>query len=415
MKIVITGASGFIGRQIVPLLAQAGAELLLVGRETAALARLFPDIPASTYEDLARQAQGYDILVHLAVRNNDQPGTIDDFRAANVTLLERIAMAARSAGIRAIFNVTTLHAQAGSTEPYGRSKAEAEALLNGMEGLRVLHLRLPAVYGDSYRGKLAVLNQVPAPLRPLAFKVLAALKPTVHVDHVAAAILEEADRLSAQCTALGPDAESGSHDEAQTRIVSDAQRGNRVYDLSRRLIDIAFALFVILFLWWVLVAAWIAVRLSSPGPAIFAQERVGKDGLPFTCYKFRTMHMGTRQAGTHEMTAASITRTGAVLRKTKIDELPQVWNLLRNQISLVGPRPGLPVQTRLTEERMKRGVFKIPPGITGWAQIQNIDMSDPERLARTDAQYVAMRSVTLDLKIILATARGKGQGDKISL
>ncbi|OWU74235.1 lipid carrier : UDP-N-acetylgalactosaminyltransferase [Loktanella sp. 22II-4b] len=183
----------------------------------------------------------------------------------------------------------------------------------------------------------------------------------------------------------------------------------------RRLIDISFALFVILFLWWVLLAAWVAVRLSSPGPAIFAQERVGRQGVPFTCYKFRTMHMGTRQAGTHELTAASITRTGAFLRKTKIDELPQIWNLLRNQLSLVGPRPGLPVQTKLTEERMKRGVFEIPPGITGWAQIQNIDMSDPERLARTDAQYVALRSVLLDLKIILATARGKGQGDKVSL
>ncbi|APX91419.1 hypothetical protein BV394_16145 (plasmid) [Brevirhabdus pacifica] len=408
MKIVITGASGFIGCQIVPLLRDGGADLLLAGRDPEALARRFPDLPVISYEDLAQRGAGYDALVHLAVRNNDQPGTLDDFRAANVTLLERIATAARTAGIGVFINITTLHAQTAGTDPYGRSKAEAEAFLNGFTGLRVVHLRLPAVYGTEYRGKLAVLNRVPAPLRPLAFKLLSALKPTVHVTRVAAAIRQEADAASASSSDPTPPGPT-------ERIVSDAQRGNGVYAALRRLIDISFALFVILFLWWVLLAAWVAVRLSSPGPAIFAQERVGRQGVPFTCYKFRTMHMGTRQAGTHELTAASITRTGAFLRKTKIDELPQIWNLLRNQLSLVGPRPGLPVQTKLTEERMKRGVFEIPPGITGWAQIQNIDMSDPERLARTDAQYVALRSVLLDLKIILATARGKGQGDKVSL
>ncbi len=422
MKIVITGASGFIGCQIVPLLREGGADLLLVGRDPQALARQFPDLPVSSYEELERRGKGYDALVHLAVRNNDKPGTLDDFRAVNVELLEKIAMAARTAGIGVFVNITTLHAQAPGADPYGRSKAEAEALLNGFTGLRVVHLRLPAVYGAEYRGKLAVLNRVPAPLRPLAFRLLSAIKPTVHVKLVAAAIREEVGRSLSPVPVPAPvpaPSTPGSQDASDPkaasseRIVSDAQRGNGAYTVLRRSIDIAFALFVILFLWWVLLAAWVAVRLSSPGPAIFTQERVGRHATPFTCYKFRTMHMGTRQAGTHELTAASITRTGAFLRKTKIDELPQIWNLLRNQLSLVGPRPGLPVQTRLTEERMKRGVLDIPPGITGWAQIHNVDMSDPERLARLDAQYVALRSAALDVKIILATARGKGQGDKL--
>jgi lipopolysaccharide/colanic/teichoic acid biosynthesis glycosyltransferase len=113
------------------------------------------------------------------------------------------------------------------------------------------------------------------------------------------------------------------------------------------------------------------------------------------------------------MTADAITGVGAFLRKTKIDELPQVWNILRGELSLVGPRPGLPVQTKLTDERQAHGVFSVLPGITGLAQINGVDMSDPERLARMDAHYIAQRGLLLDLKIILATFLGRGQGDKV--
>ena len=125
------------------------------------------------------------------------------------------------------------------------------------------------------------------------------------------------------------------------------------------------------------------------------------------------MKTGTKQAGTHEMTADAITGIGKFLRKTKIDELPQVWNILRGELSLVGPRPGLPIQTKLTEERQAHDVFSVLPGITGLAQINGVDMSDPERLARIDAQYIAQRGLLTDLKIIVATFLGRGQGDKV--
>ena len=101
------------------------------------------------------------------------------------------------------------------------------------------------------------------------------------------------------------------------------------------------------------------------------------------------------------------------MRATKLDELPQIWNILRNEVSLIGPRPCLPVQDELIEARRRRGVLTIKPGISGLAQINGIDMSEPERLACWDARYVALQSLLLDLKVIFATATGSGQGDKI--
>jgi lipopolysaccharide/colanic/teichoic acid biosynthesis glycosyltransferase len=100
------------------------------------------------------------------------------------------------------------------------------------------------------------------------------------------------------------------------------------------------------------------------------------------------------------------------LRKSKIDELPQVVNILRGELSLVGPRPCLPVQTQLIAERGRHGVLTVVPGITGWAQINDIDMSDPERLAKADGEYMARRNIPFELSIIIKTFIGAGQGDR---
>ena len=101
--------------------------------------------------------------------------------------------------------------------------------------------------------------------------------------------------------------------------------------------------------------------------------------------------------------------------KTKIDELPQVLNIFKNEMSLIGPRPCLPVQEELIQARQALGVLSVKPGISGLAQINNIDMSDPELLARWDAKYIHLRSLLLDLKIFIATVLGRGQGDKVSV
>ncbi|TGQ51329.1 sugar transferase [Mesorhizobium sp. M1C.F.Ca.ET.193.01.1.1] len=153
----------------------------------------------------------------------------------------------------------------------------------------------------------------------------------------------------------------------------------------------------------IVLVAMLAVRATSPGPAIFSQPRVGRDGALFACHKLRTMHRGTPSLPTHEAPARSVTAAGKVLRATKIDELPQLWNVLKGEMSLVGPRPCLPTQTELIGHRQRLGVLGALPGITGLAQIKGIDMSDPRLCAETDATYVKAASISFDLRILLGT------------
>ncbi len=136
---------------------------------------------------------------------------------------------------------------------------------------------------------------------------------------------------------------------------------------------------------------------------MFRQVRVGRNEQTFICNKFRTMHQGTAQRGTHEISASALTPIGSVLRSFKLDELPQLWNVLKGEMSLVGPRPCLPNQTKLVAERRARDVFSATPGITGLAQVEGIDMSRPEKLAEIDQTYIRTRSLGMDLKLILRT------------
>ena len=177
----------------------------------------------------------------------------------------------------------------------------------------------------------------------------------------------------------------------------------RTAEAIRRVTDLGAALVILVGLSWLLIAIWLLVRLTSRGPGLFAQVRVGRQQAPFTCYKFRTMRTGTPHAATHEIPPDATTRLGRFLRRTKLDELPQAWNLLRGEMTLVGPRPCLPVQHALIAERQRRGVFALKPGLTGLAQIRNVDMRDPVRLARLDAQYQLARSCSGDVQILWRT------------
>ena len=117
--------------------------------------------------------------------------------------------------------------------------------------------------------------------------------------------------------------------------------------------------------------------------------------------------------GTHEVSPSQVTSWGKILRKTKIDELPQLWNVLKGQMSLVGPRPCLPNQTELIQERQKLGVFRVRPGITGLGQIQGIDMSTPDLLAKTDAEMIRTMGFVTNFKYIVRTICGSGFGDRV--
>ncbi|TPL01803.1 MULTISPECIES: sugar transferase [unclassified Mesorhizobium] len=172
---------------------------------------------------------------------------------------------------------------------------------------------------------------------------------------------------------------------------------------AKRALDLAVAVPMLVAAAPVLLVALLAIRATSPGPAIFSQTRVGRGGALFACRKLRTMYRATPSLPTHEAPAGSVTAVGKVLRATKIDELPQLWNVLKGEMSLVGPRPCLPTQTELIERRRELGVLTALPGITGLAQIKGIDMSDPRLCAETDAAYINAASTGLDLKILLGT------------
>jgi len=149
------------------------------------------------------------------------------------------------------------------------------------------------------------------------------------------------------------------------------------------------------------------------GSPLFRQTRVGRHQKPFTLVKFRTMKPETAHVATHLADASAVTAFGKFLRRTKLDELPQLWNVLKGEMSLVGPRPCLFSQNELIEARERLGVFEVRPGITGLAQVNGIDMSVPPLLAETDARMMASLGVKDYLRYLFLTLAGKGSGDRI--
>ena len=148
---------------------------------------------------------------------------------------------------------------------------------------------------------------------------------------------------------------------------------------------------------------------------LFKQERIGRNQKPFILIKFRTMLPGTPSIASHLSSASAVTSVGKILRRTKLDELPQLWNVLKGEMSLVGPRPCLTNQNVLIQERETLGVYDIRPGITGLAQIQGIDMSNPQLLAEVDARMLTTLNLKNYFRYIFLTLMGKGLGDKINL
>ena len=155
------------------------------------------------------------------------------------------------------------------------------------------------------------------------------------------------------------------------------------------------------------------VGLFDTGSPMFRQTRVGRNKKPFTLLKLRTMRPETAHVATHLADASAVTALGKFLRRTKFDELPQLWNVLKGEMSLVGPRPCLFSQEELIEAREQLGVFAARPGITGLAQVNEIDMSTPELLAETDARMLASLGVKDYFRYILMTVTGKGSGDRV--
>lgn len=176
--------------------------------------------------------------------------------------------------------------------------------------------------------------------------------------------------------------------------------------MAKRAFDILAALSGLIVLSPVLLAVGLAVRLESPGPALHWSRRVGRFNRIFLMPKFRTMRVGAPDVATHLLQdpQAWITPLGRFLRRTSLDEIPQLWSVLRGDMSLVGPRPALFNQDDLVALRTEAGVDRLRPGLTGWAQINGRDSLPVPDKARLDADYLSRQSFLLDLRIIVLTA-----------
>lgn len=178
-----------------------------------------------------------------------------------------------------------------------------------------------------------------------------------------------------------------------------------LYSITKRLIDIVGSLCGIILLSPLFLIVAILIKLDSKGPVIFKQTRIGKDSKPFNIYKFRSMKVETPNLSTEEFKNASdfITRVGKFIRKTSIDELPQLVNILKGDMSIVGPRPVIEKEVRLLELRKECKVDSILPGITGLAQINGRDHVDDYQKVKYDFEYLVKRNLVLDIKIIINT------------
>jgi lipopolysaccharide/colanic/teichoic acid biosynthesis glycosyltransferase len=184
-------------------------------------------------------------------------------------------------------------------------------------------------------------------------------------------------------------------------------------DGGKRLFDVTLATALLLPALLACLVFGVLIRLIDGSSPLFRQERVGRFGRPFQLYKLRTMRPDSPNLPTHESSTSHVTPLGRFLRRTKADELPQLVNVLRGDMSFVGPRPCLPGQIELIDRRDELGVSALRPGITGVSQIAGLDMSRPAELAIRDALYRRRWSLRADLAILARTFLGGGSGDAL--
>lgn len=405
--VVVTGASGVVGTALIKELAANSYELRILTRDVDRARGAIGDlglgdtvtqsIKFGTYEEQDSLLSGANAVVHLAARNNDQGGDAADFERDNCELPVGLAKAARQNGVRRFLFATTTKALGLSPGIYGASKAKAETELNAMwsPDFKVSLVRLSPVYGPGSRGKIRHLSSLPLGLNRLALVFVRSFLPIVSVDYVAKGIislLKDQRPLEELC-------------------LSDPLGKFSIYRVFRALMNWIFVLAVPTVLGIPVIISALAVALTSKGGVFFVQRRLGTRKRVFHCRKFRTMQAGTPIRGTHEVGAAYVTKVGGILRKLKLDELPQAINLVFREMNLIGPRPCLENQAELIEERERYGVFGVRPGITGLGQVSGVDMSEPRRLSILDHRYAAFRGILFDIKIAIATVLGRGFGD----
>lgn len=187
----------------------------------------------------------------------------------------------------------------------------------------------------------------------------------------------------------------------------------------KRFFDFICSAVALLLLSPILAVLSLLIRIYDGKNVIFRQKRIGRNGDLFEIYKFRTMKEGTRNAATSELheSDSQVTRFGRILRKTSLDELPQLWNILKGDMSFVGPRPLIPEEKEIHELRKASGVYAVRPGITGLAQVNGRDQITIEQKVAYDEKYAKERTISMDIKIIFQTVKvvltgeGYAEGD----
>lgn len=386
MRIVVSGASGSVGSEIVPLLSRSGHVLLLISRYPETMQARYPKLQVVSVDDWESQAREYDVFLHLAVMNNDSATSRLEFFRANADLTASYAEGALRVKIGRFIYPSTVQALLPAHDScYVESKlaGEKEARKLFSDSVEIVYLGL--VHGTRFSGKLSFLNRFPEPIGRLFFPIFSAFKPTTGAK-LLADYATETERFARN----------------KPQILTDPKPANFTYRFWRMGLNVGFVAAVILLV-PVLLTFWLVIVLGSGRPGFFLQERLGRKGLSFRCAKFRTMKNGTESVGTHLVDEKSVTPLGSFLRRLKIDELPQAVNIALGQMTLIGPRPSLPTQLDVIGARELSGVVDYTPGLTGWAQVNGIDMSNPDKIAEYDAQYLGLQSVWLDVQILKRT------------
>ncbi len=179
----------------------------------------------------------------------------------------------------------------------------------------------------------------------------------------------------------------------------------RSYKALKRVFDFTCALLALILGFIPMLLLSLVVIAESKGPAVFKQKRIGLNGKEFTCYKFRSMRMNAPSCATAELENADlyITKIGKIMRKTSLDELPQLINIIKGDMSFIGPRPLIPNETYIHEKRTEMGVYNLRPGISGYAQINGRDLVSPDEKVFLDTVYLHNFSLATDIKIFFAT------------
>lgn len=397
-KILVTGATGFVGSKLIKRFENLNVDLLLAGRNESKLKQVYPKHSIVTYDKLDSYSEKIDVVVHLAVMNNNSKKNQAEFKIANVDLFKKILSFCEKNKVSKVINLSTFHIYDDKSDPYSNTKREAYRLAKEHHSTLVTNIICPFIYSTPLQGKLSLLNKLPALLKQLSFTAVSALKPLVHVDIVISEIITQLTNQNAD----------------EDVLQADDKDNNIFYFIIKKIISYGFSISILSILLIPMIFIWLSIKMTSKGPGIFTQNRIGLKGKQFKLYKFRTMKVDTKNMGTHLVSSSDITRVGMLLRRTKLDELPQLLNILLGDMELVGPRPGLPEQQELTYFRSKKNIYDVAPGVTGYAQVNQIDMSTPKTLAEWDVRYIKMRSIIFDMSIIIQTFLGKGGGDKVT-